>query len=296
MNPSIKDPKHVFIIGCGDIGRRVAKIWLDKGIQVTGFSRSERTLEKMQQADIEGVHYDLDDPKQQNLINIAIKDNLLYYFAPPPGMGKLDTRMAGFLALLETVSPLPERIVLISTSGVYGDHQGGWVNEQTPPKPMVERAYRRLDAEQQLTLFAQNHDIHLVILRVAGIYAADRLPIARIENKVPILHESLAPQTNRIHADDLATICVTAAQRGRAGAVYNVSDGSNSNMTDYFNQIAKHLGLPRPPTIDWPEAERVLSKGMLSYLKESRRMDNRLMLEELGVTLRYPDLAKGLKA
>lgn len=281
-------------MGYGDIGRRVAEIWLNKGIPVTGFSRSINTIDCPKQALFRSEKYDLDIPSQHNLNLSKVKDGLLYYFAAPPARGVQDTRMVAFLDQLVSLAAFPARIVLISTSGIYGDQKGAWVTEQTPPNPMVDRARRRLDAETSLRQFTEKHHIDLVILRVGGIYAADRLPRSRIEQRIPILHESLAPQTNRIHAHDLATICVAAAQRGGANAIYNVSDGCGSNMTDYFNQIANHLGLAKPPTIDWSEAERVLSKGMLSYLKESRRMDNRLMLEELGVVLRYPDLASGL--
>jgi nucleoside-diphosphate-sugar epimerase len=296
MNPSIKDPKHVFIMGYGDIGRRVAEIWLDKAIPVTAISRSVNAIDSPNLAMFESIKYDLDMPEQHDLNIFKENNGLLYYFAPPPASGILDTRMAGFLSRLESLGAFPSRIVLISTSGIYGDQKGGWVTEQTPPRPMVDRARRRLGAETLLRQFAETQGIELVILRVGGIYAADRLPVSRIEKRVPVLHESLAPQTNRIHAHDLATICVAAAQRGGANSIYNVSDGCESNMTDYFNQIATHLGLPKPPTIDMQEAERVLSKGMLSYLKESRRMDNRLMLKELGIVLRYPDLASGLNA
>ncbi|MDH5395643.1 MAG: SDR family NAD(P)-dependent oxidoreductase, partial [Gammaproteobacteria bacterium] len=96
--------------------------------------------------------------------------------------------------------------------------------------------------------------------------------------------------------DDLAQVCVAAATKGRAGEIYNVSDGSNSNMTEYFNTIADFYHLPRPPLVDWEEAEKTISAGMLSYLKESRRMDNTKMLNELGVTLIYPSLKDGLKS
>jgi len=294
MNPSIKDPKHVFIIGYGDIGQRVAQLWLNNGTSVTAISRTDNSINNPNQANFQSIKYDLDAPDQSDLSFLKDEHGLLYYFAPPPAKGTLDTRMTGFLSRLQTLHAFPKRIVLISTSGVYGDQNGGWVTEQTPPNPMVDRARRRLDAENSLSAFAKANDIKLVILRVGGIYAADRLPVSRIKQHIPVLHESLAPQTNRIHAADLATICVAAAQRGRASSIYNVSDGCDSNMTEYFNQVAAHLGLAKPPAIDWPEAERVLSKGMLSYLKESRRMDNHLMLDELGIVLRYPDLASGL--
>jgi nucleoside-diphosphate-sugar epimerase len=203
--------------------------------------------------------------------------------------------MAHFLAAIDPAH-LPARIVYISTSGVYGDRGGEWVNEDTPPNPQVNRARRRYDAEQQLRRFGREHNVAVVILRVGGIYGPGRLPRKRLEDRVPIIHEHLAPSTNRIHADDLAQICVAAAQRGRVDTVYNVSDGTDSNMTEYFNIVADYLKLPRPPTIDWQEAERSLSAGMLSYLKESRRMDNRRMLEELRVELQYPTLEAGLAA
>jgi len=135
-----------------------------------------------------------------------------------------------------------------------------------------------------------------VILRVGGIYGPGRLPIKRIREQVPMVHEALAPRTNRIHADDLANICVAAALRGRADTIYNVSDGNESNMTEYFNTVADFLGLPRPPLIDMAAAHQTLSEGMLSYLGESRRMDTTRMREELGVALLYPDLGSGLNA
>ena len=134
-----------------------------------------------------------------------------------------------------------------------------------------------------------------MILRVGGIYGPGRLPEKRIRDQIPVIHETLAPKTNRIHADDLAEICIAAAKYGRDGEIYNVSDGCDSNMTEYFFQVADHLGLARPPSIDWETAKNVLSPGMLSYLRESRRMNNSKMLKELRIRLKYPDLISGLK-
>jgi nucleoside-diphosphate-sugar epimerase len=132
--------------------------------------------------------------------------------------------------------------------------------------------------------------VPVVVLRVGGIYGANRLPLERIKKGVPVLLPELSPKTNRIHEDDLAQVCVAAALRGKADNIYNVSDGEDSDMTEYFYLLADHFQLPRPPTVDWPEAERVISQGMLSYLKESRRLDNRKMLSELQVKLSYPSL------
>jgi nucleoside-diphosphate-sugar epimerase len=291
MNPAVPDPSSVLIVGCGDIGRRVAARW--QGVAVTGLVSSAASAEQLQQSGITPWQANLDDPA--SLTDLLVAGALVYYFAPPPATGTRDPRMGHFLAAIDP-ERLPARIVYISTSGVYGDRGGEWVNEDTPPNPQVDRARRRYDAEQQLRHFGQEHGVAVVILRVGGIYGPGRLPVKRLQDRVPIIHEHLAPSTNRIHAEDLAQICVAAARRGRADTVYNVSDGTNSNMTEYFNTVADFLKLPRPPTIDWEEAERSLSAGMLSYLKESRRMDNRRMLEELGAELEYPTLEAGLAA
>lgn len=291
MNSAEFEPESVLIVGCGDIGRRVAAQW--QSVPVTGLVRSATSIEQLQQVGITPILADLDDPV--SLQDLPVANALVYYFAPPPASGTTDPRMGRFLAAMDP-KRLPARIVYISTSGVYGDRGGDLVNENTPPNPQVDRARRRYDAEQQLRHFGQEHGVAVVILRVGGIYGPGRLPKKRLEDRVPIIHEQLAPSTNRIHADDLARVCVAAGRRGQPDAVYNVSDGTNSNMTEYFNTVADFLRLPRPPTIDWQEAERSLSTGMLSYLKESRRMDNRRMLEELGVELRYPTLEAGLAA
>lgn len=291
MNPAVKPPEQVFIIGCGDIGQRVARLWLEQDVAVTGMARHPERF------DVAGMHphrADLDDPA--SLTALPVDGALVYYFAPPPPRGDTDPRMIHFLQALESQHARPDRIVYISTSGVYGDRQGELVNEDTLPNPQVDRARRRYAAEQALREWGRKHEVPVIILRVGGIYGPGRLPIKRIRDRVPMVHEHLAPQTNRIHAADLAAICVAAARRGRADTIYNVSDGDDSNMTAYFNTVADFLGLPRPPLIDLDEARQTLSEGMLSYLGESRRMDTTRLREELGVIFQYPSLQIGLEA
>lgn len=291
MNSAEFEPQSVVIVGCGDIGKRVAAKW--QSVPVTGLVRSAASAEQLKQLGITPWQANLDDPA--SLTDLPLATALVYYFAPPPVTGTTDPRMQHFLAAIDR-QRLPARIVYISTSGVYGDRAGEVVTEHTPPNPQVDRARRRYDAEERLRRFGREYGVAVVILRVGGIYGPGRLPRKRLEERTPIIHEHLAPSTNRIHAEDLAQICVAAAKRGQADAIYNVSDGTDSNMTEYFNIVADFLKLPRPPTIDWEEAERTLSAGMLSYLKESRRMDNRRMLEELGIELKYPNLEAGLAA
>lgn len=200
------------------------------------------------------------------------------------------------LHCLDEQGAKPARVVAISTTGVYGDRGGEIVTEDEPPNPQVDRAHRRYDMECQLEKWCEQHATDLIILRVGGIYGPGRLPLGRIEQGVPILQAHLAPKTNRIHADDLADICIAAARVEQRYRVYNVSDGTDSNMSEYFLTLADYFGLPRPPQVDWEEAERVMSAGMLSYLRESRRVSNARMLKELGIILRYPDLKSGLES
>ena len=297
MTNKDKPFKHIVIVGCGDIGVRVAKIWKNQGKSVFATGRSEERLNALRQQHLHAISADLDDPSSlTEFVGRLSQNSLIYYFAPPPATGVEDTRMEHFLKSLHS-SHLPEHIIYISTSGVYGDQQGQRINEETIANPQVDRAKRRYHAEQLLLEYGVEHSsIAMTILRVGGIYGPGRLPLQRLKDKTPMLHESLSPQTNRIHADDLAQVCVAAATDKSAGEIYNVSDGTNSNMTEYFNTIADFCGLERPPLVDWEEAEKTISKGMLSYLRESRHMDNSKMLKDLDIELIYPTLKDGLKS
>ena len=285
--------KHVLIVGCGDIGLRVAKSWKNTGKSVFALARSEASIDTFRQQHLHTCQADLDE--SHLLKHIPSRQSLLYYFAPPPVNGHIDTRMANFLAGMDKEA-LPAHLIYISTSGVYGDQGGKIIKEDTPVNPQADRAKRRYNAEQQLRTWSKHTSVPITILRVGGIYGPGRLPLQRLKDQIPMLHENLSPQTNRIHADDLAQVCVAAAAEKTKGEIYNVSDGTNSNMTEYFNTIADFYELPRPPLIDWDEAEKTISKGMLSYLKESRRMDNSKMINDLGITLKYPTLLDGLKS
>lgn len=292
MNTKVKPFKSVVIVGFGDIGRRVAAIWQEKGLNVYGLARSDDSAKLMSDCGVKAIRADLAEP--ESLANLPLDNALVYYFAPPPRSGKTDPHVENLLAAIPS-EQLPARIVAISTSGVYGDCQGAVVNEETPTNPQVDRAHRRLDMEQKLRTWGKEKNVPVIILRVGGIYSCERLPLQRIKKAIPLVHEQLAPKTNRIHADDLAQVCAAAADKGRADNVYNVSDGNESNMTEYFLTLADYFNLPRPPLVGWDEANEKIGEGMLSYLRESRRMDNTKMLNELGIQLKYPNLLAGLK-
>ncbi len=285
--------KRIFIIGCGDIGRRTAALWRARGAEVAALARSDTSAQQLPQLGITPVAGDLDQPL--SLRHLPLSGSLLYYFAPPPATDDTDARMRAMVAAM-TDGVRPDRIVYISTTGVYGDNRGAWVTEDTPLQPQAARSKRRVDAETVLRAFGRQLGVPVVVLRVPGIYGPGRLPIEAIRTRRPVLDESESGFTNRIHAEDLARVCLIAAERGRADAVYNVSDGHPSSMTGYFNQLADALGEPRPPVVTRAEAQYMLTPGMLSYLDESRRVDNRRMREELGVELLYPTLDAGLRA
>jgi nucleoside-diphosphate-sugar epimerase len=282
----------VLIVGCGYVGQRVAALHLARGEPVVGVVRSEASAQALERAGIAAARADLDATPLPDLPTL---EDGIYYFAPPPDRGITDPRVAAFLASLSR-SGQPRRIVYVGTTGIYGDCRGDWVDESRPANPSVDRARRRWDAETRLREWSRATGGELVVLRVAGIYGPDRLPLERLRRGLPMVASDEAPWTNRIHADDLATVCLAAMDRAPGGAVYNVSDGHPGNMADYFNRVADLLGLPRPPVIRLADAGGQLSEGLLSYLRESRRLDNRRMLRELGVTLRYPTLDAGLPA
>ena len=282
---------NIKILGCGDIGRRVAYLYLQQGNVPEGWVRSETSLQaglalglKMRQIDADtDSTYSADD----------FYASQVFWLMPPPDKGITDSRLRRFL---NAVGATVERIVLISTTGVYGDCQGRWIDESEPLKPHTDRAKRRVDAEQALHTWARRFGRQYVILRVPGIYALDRLPLERLRRGEPVINASEAPWSNRIHADDLAIVCQRAMEIAPTGAIYNTTDGFPSTMTDYFNQIATYAGLPLPPQISLADAQNKLGAGILSYLQESRRIHNDKLLQDLQLTLRYPSLASALQA
>ncbi len=283
----------IFIIGCGYVGTLIAQKWRKDNRSVAVLARSADSAGKLQAQGIEAHSGDLDDPT--TLHKLPVAGSILYYFAPPPPTGRLDTRMRHFVAALDASAP-PQQVVYISTSGVYGDTGGEWVTEQSPLNPQADRAYRRVDAETVLTGWCEANRIPLTILRVAGIYGPGKLPIKRLKKGTPVLREEKCGYTNRIHIEDLVNSCLQAAGQKEGIEIYNVADGHPGTMSGYLFAVADALGLPRPATVTMAEAKRVLTPAMISYLTESRRIDNGKLLRGLGVELQYPTLDAGLHA
>ncbi|WP_345811444.1 NAD-dependent epimerase/dehydratase family protein [Paraburkholderia sp. PREW-6R] len=187
------------------------------------------------------------------------------------------------------------RLVYASTSGVYGDCGGAWIDETRVTQPTNARAKRRVSAEQQLRRATARGALCASIARIPGIYAGNRLPLARLEKGTPALVDSDDVYTNHIHADDLATILVRLATHGRPARVIHASDDSSLKMGEYFDEVADAFGLSRPPRISREQAEQQIEPTLLSFMRESRRLVNRRLKRELGVRLRYPGVQDFLR-
>ena len=286
----------LLIVGCGDIALRTAKL-LQAHYRILGLLRNLDSTGRLRSHGIIPVYGNLDSP--QSLEKLAGIAQLILHLAPPPNHGLRDNRTAHLLSALtkptKNKAPiLPQRLVYISTSGVYGDCRGDSVNEARTPVPGTPRAKRRLDAETRLRAWAKRQHIPLVILRVPGIYAADRLPLERLQAGTPALQDKDDGFTNHIHADDLARAIICALRRLNGIRIYNVVDDSRVKMGEYFDLVADAVGLPRPPRIARSEAEGRISPAMLSFMDESRKLQNRRLHQELRLRLRYPTVESAL--
>ena len=267
--------QRLLIAGLGDIARRALPVLASRFV-VTALSRDRG--------------FDLDAP---SLPPLAPTDALLHCVPPPP-MGDRDTRSANLLAALDAEHVVPERVVYISTSGVYGDCAGARVDESWPRRPQSARAKRRADAEVQLERWCAERGVALVILRAPGIYASDRLPLERLRAGMPVLQAADDVYTNHIHAEDLAAALARALDSAAPAGIYNAADDSELRMGDWLDLVADHAGLPRPPRVTRERIAELVPPETLSFMRESRRLDNARLKQVLGVRLSYPTVREGL--
>jgi nucleoside-diphosphate-sugar epimerase len=278
--------ERLLIIGPGDVARR-ALPELAARYAATALVRGDPAG-----LGIATVAGDLDRPA--SLAPLAGTADLVLHAAPPAETGVRDERTRNLIAALSGAAMLPRRVVYLSTSGVYGDCGGAYVDESRPVAPQSDRARRRADAERALADWGRERGVAIVCLRVPGIYAADRLPLERLRKRTPVLRAEDDGYTNHIHADDLAAICVRALERDAPAGACNASDDSELKMGDWFDLVADRHGLPRPPRVARADAERLIPPALLSFMRESRRLVNRRLKEGFGITLRYPTVFDGV--
>jgi nucleoside-diphosphate-sugar epimerase len=272
---------RLLIVGCGDVGMRLIPL-LRSRFRVFALTSQPERLSELRSAGVIPILGNLDNP--QSLYRLKGLADIVVHLAPPPMQGSLDQRTRNLVAIL----PRHGRLVYVSTTGVYGDCKGAYFDETRPVAPVNARAERRVDAERVLRRWARRHEGKLSILRVPGIYAADRLPLERLRQGTPALLDADDVYTNHIHADDLAQIIALALFRAQPLRVYHTVDDSALKMGDYFDQVATAFKLPPPPRVPRAELSKQVSPMLLSFMSESRRLSNQRMKTELGVRLRWP--------
>ena len=285
--------RRLLIVGCGDVAMRLVPL-LRNRYRLYALTRSQQRKALLRTQGVVPLCGDLDDAG--SLVRLAGVPHDVLHFAPPPNRGEDDVRTANLIRALRNAQSIPQRLVYISTSGVYGDCGGALVREHAGLHPQTDRARRRVDAERRLRDWGRRAGVRVVILRVPGIYAADRLPLERLRSATPVIEDAEDAYSNHIHADDLAGIVVAALARGRSQRVYNASDGGAMKMGQYFDLVADSFGLPKPPRVSRAQAEADLPPVLLSFMRESRRLDNARLRRELRVQLKYPTVCEGVAA
>jgi nucleoside-diphosphate-sugar epimerase len=292
MNITQLPAAPLILIGYGDIAARVARH--HPAHSIYALARRQCAAPAEHRGSWHSIIYDLDAPAPPPELPAHA---LWLYFAPPPPSGVADTRITHWLAA-QVAQPPPRAVVYASTTGVYGDQGGAWVTEATPPAPAHDRARRRLNAESQLSQWCAARSIPLTVLRITGIYAANRLPVERIKAREPVVCLSEAPWSNRIHAEDLAEIYAALINRIEANTpvtgIFNISDNTPRPMTELYLATAAHFGLPMPPCLPQSEVLAKASPMAREFLTESKRIDACAIQRALNWQPRYSNVAATL--
>lgn len=287
--------KRLLIVGCGDVGMRVLAL-LGARWRTFALTSSAQRLALLRAAGAVPLSGDLDDPSSLGRLG-ALAEQVLH-LAPPPASGSTDPRTRHLVQALAR-GGVVRRLVYASTSGVYGDCAGERFDETRRVNPQTDRARRRVDAERVLRWYGRRSGVAVSVLRVPGIYAADRPgghPRERLLRGTPVLDPGDDVYTNHIHADDLARACVAALMRGLPQRVVHACDDTEMRMGDYFDLAADLCSLPRPPRVSRDAARSLLTPQQLSFMAESRRLDNTRLERELRLRLRWPSVREGLCA
>ncbi|MEI8376470.1 MAG: SDR family oxidoreductase [Planctomycetota bacterium] len=276
------------IVGCGYLGLRVARCWIAAGHTVAGLVRSEASAESLAHEAIRPIVADVTQPS--TLRDLPVTDTLLYAvgYDPASGTSRLAVHADGLLAVLDAVSPQVRRVILISSTGVYAEQGGGWVDESSPCQPSRASGRALLAAEQALA--AHRFGDRGIVLRLAGIYGPGRLP-RRTElaagESLPI---AAGEHVNLIHVEDAAAAVLATEAHAQPPRTYVISDGHPVERREYFAELARQFGLPQPSFRDPLPGEALGRRG------GDKRVSNARMLAELQVELAYPTYREGLAA
>lgn len=281
------EPGHLFVFGYGYTAARLGRRLLDQGWQVTGTSRDPQRLAGMAAQGVTPLAWPGADPWPA----LAQADHLLISIAPDAGG---DPVLLQAREAIMRASPCLRWVGYLSSTNVYGDHQGGWVDEGAALTPATGRGRARVAAESAWQELAASAGLPLHIFRLAGIYGPGRGPFAKVRAGTARRIIKAGQVFSRIHVDDIATVLMASIRQPDPGAVYNVCDNDPAPPQDVIEEAARMLGLPIPPAEDFDTAEQ--SPMARSFYAESKRVRNDRITLDLGVTLAYPDYRAGLAA
>jgi nucleoside-diphosphate-sugar epimerase len=270
----------------------------------TGYTGT-RVLQQLSEAKVLGLNRSAPVPPLEHLIHVhdldldnslrvdLPQDYSIIYTVPPAGSADRDTRLR---RLFDQLPHQPKRFVYMSTTGVYGNHDGALIDEDAATRPWSERSEQRLAAERFLLHECRERGIELLILRVPGIYGPDRLGLESIRSGVPVLLEADSYPGNRIHVADLVNCCVKATSSSVPPGIYNVGDGDFRTSTWFAHEVARQSQVPPRPEISRAKAEQDFSPQRMSFLSDSRRIDTRKMNTVLGVTSIFASAEDGISS
>ncbi len=276
------------IVGCGYLGRRVARQWMAAGHAVAGLVRSAASAESLAREGVRPIVADVTQPS--SLLDLPVAETLLYAvgYDPAGGASRRAVYVDGLRTVLDAVSPEVRRAILISSTGVYAEQDGAWVDESTPCQPSRESGRALLAAEGVLAAHPLGE--RGIVLRLAGIYGPGRLPRrAELATGEP-LPIAAGECINLIHVEDAAAAVLAAEKYAQAPRTYLVSDGHPVRRREYFAELVRQIGLPPPLFRDPLPAEERGRRG------GDKRVNNARMLAELHVKLAYPTYREGLAA
>lgn len=278
---------RLLIVGCGDVGLRVAARFSPHAIALTALTSQAERVALLRKQGVRPIVGNLD--LSASLARLRGLAPYVLHLAPPAAARSSATHDTRSRHLQKALSPRGQsaglvRMVYGSTSGVYGDCAGQWVTEARALRPQTARAQRRVDAER---IWRENTAFRAVVLRIPGIYGSGRSGggLERIKAGTPILRAEEDVYTNRIHAEDLARAIQRALFLGRPSRVYHIAEPSLDKMGDYLEKLARLHDLPPPRRISRQEMTERASPMQMSFLGESRRLDTTRMRRELKLRL-----------
>ncbi len=272
---------NIYIIGNGYIGDHIVNDY-GQDYRFIGVCRSKKNNCK------ENISLDI-SKNGEALRELINRNSVIIYLAAPQSHGITDETLKNFLLNINKSNVI--KIIYISTSGVYGDKNDEIVNESSVLNPLTDRAKRRVNAEGQI----QKSGVKYTVLRVPGIYGPNRLPLKRIEERLPLIQVSMCKHTNLIHAKDLSRIIVNCISNERTdNIIMNVSDGTPIKTTDYYLHIYDALKIKYPEFINYKEANEKYDEKRKSFINESRILDVSRMNAVFPNVIRFKDVVEGI--